>query len=121
MAKLPVFIPILMLGLVLALGRYEELLLPEQRADRHAPALTPPAPAPVPTASLAPSLGNPAASIASGSAPPSAHDRSSLVLSEHSGGQAIACRHLMEAWRCLDDLTEFNDQSWRGGVGGGAM
>lgn len=42
MAVLAVIIPLLMLGVVLALGRYEELLLPEEDADRYEPAVTPP-------------------------------------------------------------------------------
>ncbi|WP_329332816.1 hypothetical protein OG866_07985 [Streptomyces sp. NBC_00663] len=33
MAMLAVLIPLLMLGAVLALGRYEELLLPEKRSE----------------------------------------------------------------------------------------
>ncbi|WP_217239096.1 hypothetical protein [Streptomyces sp. AC555_RSS877] len=37
MALLAVIIPFLMLGVVLALGRYEELLLPEEGADRYEP------------------------------------------------------------------------------------
>ncbi|MGW7238054.1 hypothetical protein [Streptomyces sp. NPDC054804] len=41
MAVLAVLIPPLMLGLMLALGRYEELLLPKQDADRPAPPVTP--------------------------------------------------------------------------------
>ncbi|MEV0169935.1 hypothetical protein AB0I00_02235 [Streptomyces sp. NPDC050803] len=49
MAMLAVLIPLLMLGVVLALGRYEELLLPEERDEAvelpptpsHAPAGTP--------------------------------------------------------------------------------
>jgi hypothetical protein len=54
MAVLAVLIiPPLMLGLVLALGRYEELLLPQQAADQPAPAAAPVDP--TPAASLAPS------------------------------------------------------------------
>ncbi|MBB6414932.1 hypothetical protein HDC93_000484 [Streptomyces sp. AK010] len=34
MAMLAVLIPLLMLGVVLVLGRYEELLLPQEDADR---------------------------------------------------------------------------------------
>ncbi|MCT9084151.1 hypothetical protein [Streptomyces fulvoviolaceus] len=34
MAVLAVLIPLLMLGVVLALGRYEELLLPAEETDR---------------------------------------------------------------------------------------
>jgi hypothetical protein len=41
MAVLAVIIPLLMLGVVLALGRYEELLLPEEDADRYEPVGTP--------------------------------------------------------------------------------
>jgi hypothetical protein len=37
MALLAVIIPVLMLGVVLALGRYEELLLPEEDTDRYDP------------------------------------------------------------------------------------
>jgi hypothetical protein len=43
MAVLAVIIPFLMLGVVLALGRYEELLLPRDEADAHEPAAAPPA------------------------------------------------------------------------------
>jgi hypothetical protein len=45
MAMLAVIIPLLMLGVVLALGRYEELLLPQdpgQGADRYDRAVTAP-------------------------------------------------------------------------------
>ncbi|MER5835427.1 hypothetical protein ABT116_32510 [Streptomyces sp. NPDC002130] len=38
MALLAVLIPLLMLGVVLVLGRYEELLLPQDDADRREPA-----------------------------------------------------------------------------------
>ncbi|MEV6500812.1 MULTISPECIES: hypothetical protein [Streptomyces] len=55
MAVLAVLLPPLMLGLVLALGRYEELLLPEQDTGRPAPAAAPTRPAPVPAESPAPS------------------------------------------------------------------
>ncbi|PAZ17731.1 hypothetical protein CLM62_00750 [Streptomyces sp. SA15] len=65
MAVLAVIIPLLMLGVVLALGRYEELLLsqdpgqdPGQGADRYDPAVTPPPSAPV-TSSRGPA-GTPA-------------------------------------------------------------
>ncbi|MFE7901340.1 hypothetical protein ACFU3E_28335 [Streptomyces sp. NPDC057424] len=37
MAMLAVLIPLLMLGVVLVLGRYEELLLPQEDADRREP------------------------------------------------------------------------------------
>ncbi|MEU6355114.1 hypothetical protein ABZ896_38345 [Streptomyces sp. NPDC047072] len=40
MALLAVLIPFLLLGVVLALGRYEELLLPEE-GDRYEPAALP--------------------------------------------------------------------------------
>ncbi|GGV60794.1 hypothetical protein GCM10010228_08930 [Streptomyces massasporeus] len=43
MAILAVLIPLLMLGVVLVLGRYEELLLPQEEADRREPAGVPPA------------------------------------------------------------------------------
>ncbi|GGW79116.1 hypothetical protein [Streptomyces caelestis] len=43
MAMLAVLIPLLMLGVVLVLGRYEELLLPQNDADRRQPAGPPPA------------------------------------------------------------------------------
>lgn len=42
MAVLAVLIPLLMLGVVLALGRYEELLLPEEKTDRHEPVVPSP-------------------------------------------------------------------------------
>jgi hypothetical protein len=45
MAMLAVLIPLLMLGVVLVLGRYEELLLPQEDADPHEPAAVPSAPA----------------------------------------------------------------------------
>ncbi|EFL35994.1 predicted protein [Streptomyces viridochromogenes DSM 40736] len=38
MAMLAVLIPLLMLGAVLVLGRYEELLLPQEDAGRREPA-----------------------------------------------------------------------------------
>ncbi|MFI9748963.1 hypothetical protein [Streptomyces collinus] len=43
MAMLAVFIPLLMLGVVLVLGRYEELLLPQEDAGRREPADVSPA------------------------------------------------------------------------------
>lgn len=60
MAMLAVLIPLLMLGVVLVLGRYEELLLPQEDADRREPAGVPPASAAV-TSSAAPA-GTPAPS-----------------------------------------------------------
>ncbi len=60
MAMLAVLIPLLMLGVVLVLGRYEELLLPQEDADRREPAGAPPASAAV-TSSPAPA-GTPAPS-----------------------------------------------------------
>ncbi|WP_369173755.1 hypothetical protein AB5J49_39845 [Streptomyces sp. R28] len=42
MALIAVLLPLLMLGVVLALGRYEELLLPRREPDPFEPA-TPPA------------------------------------------------------------------------------
>lgn len=42
MAVLAVIIPFLMLGVVLALGRYEELLLPRDEADALEPVAAPP-------------------------------------------------------------------------------
>ncbi|MET9684450.1 hypothetical protein [Streptomyces coeruleorubidus] len=41
MALLAVLIPLLMLGVVLVLGRYEELLLPQDDTDRREPAGVP--------------------------------------------------------------------------------
>ncbi|MFF7865655.1 hypothetical protein ACFZCT_04225 [Streptomyces qaidamensis] len=58
MAMLAVLIPLLMLGVVLVLGRYEELLLPQEDAGRHEPAVVPPAAAtssPAPAGTPAPS------------------------------------------------------------------
>ncbi|MEV2215540.1 hypothetical protein AB0H86_29610 [Streptomyces sp. NPDC050997] len=49
MAVLAVMIPLLMLGVLLALGRYEELLLPGDEADRYEPAVAPPTAASVAT------------------------------------------------------------------------
>ncbi|MEU2272983.1 hypothetical protein ABZ568_42385 [Streptomyces olindensis] len=57
MAMLAVLIPLLMLGVVLVLGRYEELLLPQDDADRPEPAGAPAAA----TSSHAPA-GTPASS-----------------------------------------------------------
>ncbi|MFF4269351.1 hypothetical protein [Streptomyces sp. NPDC001536] len=56
MAVLAVLIPLLMLGAVLALGRYEELLLP---AEREEAVPLPPAPAPGPAGTPAPSPPTP--------------------------------------------------------------
>ncbi|MFF5367550.1 hypothetical protein [Streptomyces sp. NPDC013187] len=58
MALLAVLIPLLMLGVVLVLGRYEELLLPKENADRREPAADSPTAAVV-TSSAAPA-GTPA-------------------------------------------------------------
>ncbi|MFB6849269.1 hypothetical protein ACFCXS_31050 [Streptomyces sp. NPDC056373] len=60
MALLAVLIPLLMLGVVLVLGRYEELLLPQDDADRRAPAAVSPttavvASSPAPAGTPAPS------------------------------------------------------------------
>ncbi|MEU6688081.1 hypothetical protein [Streptomyces sp. NPDC046832] len=60
MALLAVLIPLLMLGVVLVLGRYEELLLPREDADRGQPAAVPSA-GPVVASSPAPA-GTPAPS-----------------------------------------------------------
>ncbi|MDQ1049826.1 hypothetical protein [Streptomyces sp. V4I2] len=60
MALLAVIIPLLMLGVVLALGRYEELLLPEEDADRYEPVAAP-QPAAAATSSRGPA-GTPASS-----------------------------------------------------------
>jgi hypothetical protein len=46
MAVLAVIIPLLMLGVVLALGRYEELLLPTAETDRNDPVALPSAVSP---------------------------------------------------------------------------
>ncbi|MFG2373063.1 hypothetical protein ACGFY9_16475 [Streptomyces sp. NPDC048504] len=69
MAVLAVLVPPLMLGLVLALGRYEELLLPEPEAARPAPAAAPTdaAPSPIPAGSPASSPRIPVPSIDYGS------------------------------------------------------
>ncbi|WP_079085012.1 hypothetical protein [Streptomyces dysideae] len=66
MALLAMIIPILMLGVVLALGRYEELLLPEER-DEAGPATVPaplrPASSPTSSATSSPGpAGTPAPS-----------------------------------------------------------
>jgi hypothetical protein len=53
MAVLAVLIPPLMLALVLALGKYEELLLPEKATDRPAPAAAPTASVSGPAAAVA--------------------------------------------------------------------
>ncbi|MGI5429759.1 hypothetical protein [Streptomyces sp. CA-179760] len=60
MAMLAVLIPLLMLGVVLVLGRYEELLLPQENAGRREPVGVPvppasaaAAPSPVPAATPA--------------------------------------------------------------------
>ncbi|MFF5965559.1 hypothetical protein ACFY64_17845 [Streptomyces collinus] len=58
MAMLAVLIPLLMLGVVLVLGRYEELLLPQEDAGRREPADVPPAAvtsSPAPAGTPAPS------------------------------------------------------------------
>ncbi|MDL5204742.1 hypothetical protein [Streptomyces sp. ALI-76-A] len=47
MAVLAVIIPLLMLGVVLALGRYEDLLLPGEEPDRPEPSAAPSPVAPV--------------------------------------------------------------------------
>jgi hypothetical protein len=52
MALLAVLIPLLMLGVVLALGRYEELLLPEEREEAaRLPSTSSPGPAGTPAPS----------------------------------------------------------------------
>ncbi|EDY58574.1 conserved hypothetical protein [Streptomyces sviceus ATCC 29083] len=56
MVVLVALIPILMLGAVLALGRYEELMLPEPEGDGLEPAVLPTvAPSPAPAGTPAPS------------------------------------------------------------------
>ncbi|MGW0498614.1 hypothetical protein ACWD0Z_25270 [Streptomyces sp. NPDC003007] len=58
MAMLAVLIPLLMLGVVLVLGRYEEMLLPQEDAGRREPAGVPPgaaAASPAPAGTPAPS------------------------------------------------------------------
>lgn len=57
MAMLAVLIPLLMLGVVLVLGRYEELLLPQEDAGRREPADVPAAAtsSPAPAGTPAPS------------------------------------------------------------------
>ncbi|WP_405867625.1 hypothetical protein [Streptomyces sp. NBC_00005] len=69
MALLAAIIPLLMLGMVLALGRYEELLLPMRKAD---PSEDGPAPAgPLGATVPLPVLGVPksATTVASGTPP----------------------------------------------------
>ncbi|MET9528459.1 hypothetical protein [Streptomyces coeruleorubidus] len=61
MALLAVLIPLLMLGVVLVLGRYEELLLPQDDTDRREPAGVPHTAATTATSSHAPA-GTPASS-----------------------------------------------------------
>jgi hypothetical protein len=61
MALLAVLIPLLMLGVVLVLGRYEELLLPQDHTGRREPADVPRAAAATATSSRAPA-GTPASS-----------------------------------------------------------
>jgi hypothetical protein len=60
MAMLAVLLPLLMLGVVVLLGRYEELLLPQDDAGRREPVGVPPA-AVTATSSRAPA-GTPASS-----------------------------------------------------------
>ncbi|MGX1566523.1 hypothetical protein [Streptomyces sp. NPDC055506] len=62
MAMLAVLIPVLMLGAVLVLGRYEELLLPEENAGRHEPAGVPVPPASAAAAASPTPAGTPAPS-----------------------------------------------------------
>ncbi|MCT7353655.1 hypothetical protein N4P33_15965 [Streptomyces sp. 15-116A] len=68
MAVLAVLIPMLMLGVILMLGRYEELLLPlrgEGDTDRPEPAVASLSPAPAtpsPSAAAPPPAGTPASS-----------------------------------------------------------
>lgn len=59
MAMLAVLIPLLMLGVVLVLGRYEELLLPQEDTDRREPAGVPPTAV---AAASSPPAGTPAPS-----------------------------------------------------------
>ncbi|WP_078940586.1 hypothetical protein [Streptomyces cellulosae] len=71
MAVLAVIIPLLMLGVVLALGRYEELLLPGDPgdgADRPEPAVAPSAATPV-TSAVAPVARATARAAASAATP----------------------------------------------------
>jgi hypothetical protein len=67
MALLAVFIPLLMLGVVLALGRYEELLLQTKKTDQSEDALADPVAATMPIRIL-PTPG-PARTGASGTSP----------------------------------------------------
>ncbi|MFC9503420.1 hypothetical protein [Streptomyces sp. NPDC057002] len=62
MAMLAVLIPLLMLGVVLVLGRYEELLLPEEKTGRREPAGVPVPPAPAAAAASPAPAGTPAPS-----------------------------------------------------------
>ncbi|MFC9685135.1 hypothetical protein [Streptomyces sp. NPDC056948] len=62
MAMLAVLIPPLMLGVVLVLGRYEELLLPPENAGRREPAGVPVPPAPAAAAPSPAPAGTPAPS-----------------------------------------------------------
>lgn len=55
MVVLAALIPILMLAAVLALGRYEELMLPEPKGDRLEPAALPAVTSPAPAGTPAPS------------------------------------------------------------------
>ncbi|NJP49863.1 hypothetical protein HCJ93_07195 [Streptomyces sp. SBST2-5] len=66
MAVLAALIPLLMLGVLLMLGRYEELMMPLPGEDdggrRTEPAAAPRAPAPATPAALPPPAGTPAPS-----------------------------------------------------------
>ncbi|MBK6014076.1 hypothetical protein [Streptomyces sp. MBT53] len=66
MAVLAVLIPPFMLGLLLALGRYEELVLPDKSTERPPPAVAPTEPARLPAGNPAPSPRIPAPSIGVG-------------------------------------------------------
>ncbi|MDH6515442.1 hypothetical protein M2164_001919 [Streptomyces sp. SAI-208] len=55
MVVLAALIPVLMLAALLALGRYEELMLPEPEGDRPEPAALPTATSPAPAGTPAPS------------------------------------------------------------------
>jgi hypothetical protein len=68
MALLAVIIPLLMLGMVLALGRYEELLLPMKKADPSEDTPAGPLGATVPLPILR-SPRRPAKAVASGTNP----------------------------------------------------
>jgi hypothetical protein len=68
MALLAVIIPLLMLGMVLALGRYEELLLPMKKADPSEDAPAGPLGATVPLPTLR-SPRHTARTVASGTNP----------------------------------------------------